>query len=445
MTQRVPLLACVYTCEAHRPWLAKFHASVLGDYLRSVGAEILEVYADESLAAPVREGRKLTLPTPERYDSLSMKTHAMLRYCVEHIPFERMLKIDVTTVLSELDDPRYEGRRPMDPDAMVRFLRESDPRLEYDGFIAHVGAGREGAEAWARKKGGAIDYTRLFGDGPMPKYFSGKCYLLGRRFAEWVAQYGAAVAQENANHFLGSEDVMVGRLYAMYQAAAGGSQAPPSDTTVVLTSCGRHDLLERTLQSFFQFNTYAGVKRILVVEDGEQDPSGVCERFGAELLRFGKRLGQVACIDLAYATVDTEYIFHLEDDWEFYRPGFIEKSKAFLELDRSTLLAWLRAWDDTNRHPLAFQAEDGSMAVMADTFDKWWHGFTWNPGLRRTADYHKLGSFQSRRAEDYPYAAGGQHEAAASQFYHQLGYRAIILDRGGYVRHIGQGRHIRDQ
>jgi hypothetical protein len=215
------------------------------------------------------------------------------------------------------------------------------------------------------------------------------------------------------------------------------------DTTVVVTSCGRHDLLARTLSSFRHFNTYGGIARIVVVEDGEGDPSGICNEFGAELLRTGRRRGQAQAIDLAYATVDTPYIFHLEDDWEFYRAGFIERSKAILELDPSTLLAWLRAWNDTNGHPLSFKAPDRSFGVLAAGHDTWWYGFTFNPALRRLSDYKLIGSFAAHRDESYPWPGGGAHEAAANRFYHQLGYRAVILDADGYVRHIGWGRHVR--
>jgi len=31
-----------------------------------------------------------------------------------------------------------------------------------------------------------------------------------------------------------------------------------------------------------------------------------------------KNIGQIKSIDKAYSMVDTEYIFHCEDDWEFY-------------------------------------------------------------------------------------------------------------------------------
>lgn len=38
--------------------------------------------------------------------------------------------------------------------------------------------------------------------------------------------------------------------------------------TVVITSYRRYDLLNKTLQSFFKFNTYP-VEEIVIVEDGE--------------------------------------------------------------------------------------------------------------------------------------------------------------------------------
>ena len=217
------------------------------------------------------------------------------------------------------------------------------------------------------------------------------------------------------------------------------------DTTVILTSCGRHDLLERTLRSFRQFNTYNGIARFLVVEDGQGNPQEICKRYGAELFRIGYRIGQIQAIDLAYAEVQTPYMFHLEDDWEFYRSGFIERSKAILDVDPSTLLVWLRAWNDTNTHPLSFRSESNDFGVLAQGHEEVWHGFTFNPALRRLADYKRLGSFSSHKWEAGPWVGAGAHEVAASQFYHQLGYRAVILDCEGYVRHIGWERHMGDE
>src|ERR1700755_3435286 len=106
-----------------------------------------------------------------------------------------------------------------------------------------------------------------------------------------------------------------------------------ADITVVVTSCKRHDLLARTLESFRAMESEGRVARILVAEDGDADPAAVCARFGAEHFITGTPGGQVGPRDKAYARVDTPYIFHLEDDWEFTRSGFLQKSRAMLEAD----------------------------------------------------------------------------------------------------------------
>jgi len=209
-----------------------------------------------------------------------------------------------------------------------------------------------------------------------------------------------------------------------------------ADVTVVLTSCGRHDLLERTLASFRAWNTDRRLAEVLVVEDGTGDPACICRRHGARLIRLGRSRGQIAAIETGYAAVRTPYIFHLEDDWEFYRGGFIERSRALLAVDPSTICVWLRAWDDTNGHPLHFTSAEEDFGVLAFGYRGKWHGFTFNPGLRRLADYTALGSFSRILASPL------KHEGQISQHYHALGYRAVILDRGGYVRHIGWDRRI---
>jgi glycosyl transferase family 2 len=99
-----------------------------------------------------------------------------------------------------------------------------------------------------------------------------------------------------------------------------------ADITFVLTSCGRFDLLEETLSSFFRQNT-ALMARYLVIEDsGDDSVWRVAARFpfDIEVIVNQPSLGQIASIDRAYGTVTTPYVFHCEDDWRFFRPGFVE-------------------------------------------------------------------------------------------------------------------------
>ena len=47
----------------------------------------------------------------------------------------------------------------------------------------------------------------------------------------------------------------------------------------------------------------------------------------------------LASIDRAYSKVKTEWVFHCEDDWEFFSGGFIEQSFTLLEeFDKFSLI-----------------------------------------------------------------------------------------------------------
>ena len=167
----------------------------------------------------------------------------------------------------------------------------------------------------------------------------------------------------------------------------------------MLTSCGRQDLLEKTLDSFFAFNTYP-VAQTIIVEDGPQEAnSHLAEKYAGRNITWlatGQRRGQIAAIDYAYSFVEHPYIFHLEDDWQFYQAGFIEKSLTILDALPDCLQVWIRALHDTNRIPIADQRETTQGVAFQRVESGYlgrWHGFSFNPGLRRARDYDRLGRF----------------------------------------------------
>jgi glycosyltransferase involved in cell wall biosynthesis len=221
--------------------------------------------------------------------------------------------------------------------------------------------------------------------------------------------------------------------------------------TVVLTSCGRQDLLERTLDSFIKYNHYP-ISEFIVVEDGEKNETLEVRYsdYNIKWLSTGKRVGQIAAIDIGYREVQTEYIFHCEDDWEFLAPGFIENSLAILEGNPRILQVWIRALTDTNNHPAidyVFFADDVPYRVMQPGFhtQEWgvWHGFSFNPGLRRRSDYLLLQSFGT--LDPYGSKKACAVEREVSEFYLKHGFLAAILadnDGQGYARHIGWGRRV---
>jgi hypothetical protein len=78
--------------------------------------------------------------------------------------------------------------------------------------------------------------------------------------------------------------------------------------------------------------------------------------------------------------------------------------------------------------------------VMEYGYNGIWHGFSFNPGLRRLADYQRIAPFGA--FAPFNPQAPWQSEADIGRVYQRLGMWAAILPEG-YVKHIGDGRGIR--
>ncbi|WP_439886489.1 glycosyltransferase family 2 protein [Pseudomonas sp. MBLB4123] len=210
-----------------------------------------------------------------------------------------------------------------------------------------------------------------------------------------------------------------------------------SDITVVVTSCGRFDLLRRTLESLDRCNS-APIRAVFITEDsGSAEVESCIPEHWRLYTRFwinNPRLGQLRSIDAAYAAVETPWIFHCEDDWDFYRPGFIEDSRRLLEHDPQALQVWLRsaAHDLALHSPYVYLGErqlvDGIAFYRVCSRKAEWQGFSFNPGLRRLKDYQAYA----------PYAQySGEKELSA--LYAER--PALILENDA-VLHTGFGEHV---
>ena len=219
--------------------------------------------------------------------------------------------------------------------------------------------------------------------------------------------------------------------------------------TAVVTSCARHDLLALTLRSFFAMNTHPET-RMIVVEDGPQDPDDALKaEFAGRPIRWintGGRAGQLRAIDLAYSQVDTPYIFHMEDDWEFVRPGFIEKSVAILQAEPLCLQVWIKGKPGKRGHgaePIDRQSQGVDWRPVIRDRKNFWHGFSFNPGLRRLREYRLLGRFAD--VVESQLGKGAIGEAQLSEIYGSIGYFSAQLwedDGAGFVIHLGGDRHV---
>ncbi len=217
----------------------------------------------------------------------------------------------------------------------------------------------------------------------------------------------------------------------------------PSDlleegVTLVITSCARPELLEKTLRSFIEYNTFK-IKKAILIEDGHSKESADIasvafknmDLHDTQIIVNDQNLGQLNSIDKAYSCVSTKYVFHLEEDWEFCKSGFIEDSLAVLDEFSDCLYLSLRSMVDQNNHPLATFRGDESYHLGFMTYKPLWRlvwtGFGFNPSLRRMADYRILA----------PYGAWNKREIPLGLAYLILGKKIYISKDKSYVKHLG--------
>jgi hypothetical protein len=209
--------------------------------------------------------------------------------------------------------------------------------------------------------------------------------------------------------------------------------------TFILTACNRPDLLEQTISSFLSQNTFS-IKRFIAHADGlEPEVVKVLERFCFEVIGTHERVGLAASFDRLMAEVKTEYVFTCEDDWLFQgNPSFIRDSHILMARIAAIHHVWIRDCCD-HRHPLAdvpliynyYGWKVPYVDVLKNYGPQKWGGFSLNPGLRRTADYHRF--FPNGMA-----AIGD--EAACSAHVEAQGYQAVSLVNSA-CKHIGWHRH----
>ena len=216
-----------------------------------------------------------------------------------------------------------------------------------------------------------------------------------------------------------------------------GGEAAAHNYTVVVTSCGRFDLLRRTLRSLKEHMDQPPVAWVIIEDSGEEEARLVASELDlpGEVIINRPNLGQMKSIDKAYAAVKTPYVFHCEDDWEFFRSGFIAESFRVLDARRDVSVVCLRPRKE--EHPLVRDLPAEAIAgVSVYLLDPKLHpeyfSYAFNPGMRRMEDYLRFG----------PFAPLG-HEPDVSYAFKKAGFRIANLDDPA-VRHIGYGRHIDD-
>lgn len=209
----------------------------------------------------------------------------------------------------------------------------------------------------------------------------------------------------------------------------------PQKFTTVLTSCGRFDLLGETVSSF---QRHFDTDRIVIAEDSENEEAAeaFARRFPIVDMRVNMpKLGQMRSIDAHYATIDTPYVVHLEDDWGFTRGLDLERVTQFLEArpDISVVCIAHRVYDPRFQKSARKETHGGIDYLVwdLDAHQKWF-SYSFNPSVARHTLWREVGPFAKFTTEEN-----------LSLFLKERGMR-IAMVVPGIADHIGDDRHAHD-
>jgi hypothetical protein len=182
----------------------------------------------------------------------------------------------------------------------------------------------------------------------------------------------------------------------------------------LITSCGRPDLLCKTIESF-QKDQSRNVF-ITIQEDG-----------------LSKK-GQHHSIERFLARSYDDFYLHMEEDWEFENSyDWIANSLAIMEQDPLVIKVLCRS---DSPHPCKFDQlvntyyEDSKIWGYVNPWKGQdgilWHGFSWNPGVTNAKLLRRFMPF-------------GKWEQDVARDIYVKGYKVAML-KNGICKHIGHGR-----
>ena len=208
-----------------------------------------------------------------------------------------------------------------------------------------------------------------------------------------------------------------------------------NDITLVITSCNRFDLLERTLQSMHPW--LEEIPHKVVVEDSDADPElfDCLRASGYRVIVNGRRLGQLPSIDIAYAECKTEFILHCEDDWEFVRRPNLEAACEILTegidgVGEFSVVCFRDVTGTKRCKSELFKDRMVQGSLFRYSFEQKYkfNYFSFNPGMLRYDFYQRYGPWRQFT-----------NERSIARMMMRQGH-CIARELPGNVRHIGKGR-----
>jgi len=213
-------IICLYTNPNDPSSLKKFKSSFICEKLKKNSKfKIIEVIGGNFTKTSFANG-KLRLAHDESYSSLSVKTFKMIDYLVKNVNFTKIIKLDPNIIDYSKKDNIFMGADCLDffyNSKRIESAIFNDDNRDYFGIhlINHIS--KKNYESWAfTKQLKNINFDTEFKGESCPPFYTGKLYGVSHDFSTFISSNGKHIAMNHKKNLGGSEDTMVGRLFAKY-------------------------------------------------------------------------------------------------------------------------------------------------------------------------------------------------------------------------------------
>lgn len=213
--------------------------------------------------------------------------------------------------------------------------------------------------------------------------------------------------------------------------------------TLTMTTCKRLLLFMKTIQSFFENCMDLDlIKEIIIIDDGSSDSDikgmftilSDC-KYNIKFIQK-KNKGHARSLNILFDNVKTDYIFHLEDDWEFIKKdNFIRKGFKILDDNKKIKSVIMRNWIEQGCKQNDLQKTKTGIKYYIHNYNgqkfikgevNTYPGYSLNPSLQNISDIKKIGKFENKELFELRFAYR----------YFSYDYK-VALTEIDYCKHIG--------
>lgn len=232
--------------------------------------------------------------------------------------------------------------------------------------------------------------------------------------------------------------------------------------TFSITTCKRYDLFIRTMDSFIQnCKDIHLISRWICIDDNssEEERKDMHERypFFEFVWKTSEQKGHPQSMNMILEMVDTPYLFHMEDDWQFITSrNYISDCLQVLQEDESYGQCLInRSYAETLKDYEIIGSEykktknnliylehvyEPSVEKFVDKYGyglncAYWSHYSLRPGLNRVSMFKQVGSYKTNVKH---------FEKEYSERYYNIGYRTVFLERIHCI-HIGKLTNEKDK